>query len=186
MKQPLAQLRQHLRHFCARSHGAASVEFVILMPLVMTVFLASFESGITMIRKTLLDHSVESTMRELRLGQISSPTVAILKTKICDRMLMVNNCAGNLTLELNVRSTATNIVLPSITNRCINSATRVEPVLLFQPGAANDLVLVRACLVQDIIFPISVAAMRTVNNTGASTNYEYQLISTTAFVNEPR
>jgi Flp pilus assembly protein TadG len=186
MKQHIAQLKLYLWHFLARSTGAASVEFVILVPLVMTVFLASFESGITMIRKTLLDYSVESTMRELRLGKITEPTVEILKTKICDRMLMVNDCTGNLTLELNVRSTASNILLPSITNKCINSATRVEPVLLFQAGAANDLVLVRACLVQDIIFPISVAAMRTVNNTGTSTNYEYQLISTTAFVNEPR
>jgi len=186
MTQFFSTLTRRLRHILQREDGAVSVEFAILMPLVMTVFLATFENGITMMRKTILDFALETTVRELRLGMIGSPTPALLKSRICERVVMINDCAQNLTIELNVRNTATGFIMPSTTGRCINSATRVEPVLLFQPGAANDLVLVRVCLVQDIIFPITTAAMRVANNASDSTNYEYQLISTTAFVNEPR
>jgi Flp pilus assembly pilin Flp len=175
-----------MRRFMRRENGAVSVEFAVLVPLVMTVFLATFENGITMMRKSILDFALESTVRELRLGMIASPTPALLKTRICERVVMIEDCAQNLTIELNVRNTATGFTMPSTTGRCINSVTRVEPVLLFQPGAANDLVLVRVCLVQNIIFPFTTAAMRVADKKSDSTNYEYQLISTTAFVNEPR
>lgn len=186
MTQIFPRIRAALATFTARSDGASSVEFVIFVPIVMSVFLATFENGITMVRKTLLDRALETTVRELRLGQINAPTAAIMEARICDRMMLITNCAANLTVELNVRNaSAGTITLPTITARCVNRATQVEPVLLFQPGAANDLVLVRVCLVQDIIFPVSAAAGE-IPNADANGRTEYQLISTSAFVNEPR
>jgi Flp pilus assembly protein TadG len=173
-----------LKTWLLRENGSASIEFITIMPLAMAILLASGEASMVSLRKTALDRALEMTVRELRQGQIANPTVADLRTRICNRLGMEEGCAENLTLELTVRSTSsTGIVsVPSLTNLCINRTTNVVPVLLFQPGAANDLVLVRACLVQDYFFPTTANQISLENQEGD----EFRLIATTAFVNEPR
>ncbi len=181
----LAALRTWCHSAIVRENGNSTIEFTILMPLVMAIFLASFESSVTMMRKTMLDHALEATVRELRLGQIANPTLADLRTRICNRMAMVDNCTANLTVELNRRDTSlsTGITLPSLTAGCIDRATdAIEPVLEFEPGAANDLVLVRVCLTQDIIFASTEVAL----SESDPDSQVYHLISTSAYVNEPR
>jgi Flp pilus assembly protein TadG len=173
-----------LKHWLLRENGSASIEFVTIMPMAMAILLASGEASMVSLRKTALDRALEMTVRELRLGQISNPTVADLRNRICNRMNVLEDCAQNLTLELTVRSTTSTgiISVPALTDLCINRATNVAPVLLFQPGAANDLVLVRACLVQDYFFPTTANQISLENRAGN----EFRLIATTAFVNEPR
>jgi Flp pilus assembly protein TadG len=176
-------LVKRFQKWLAREDGSASIEFIAIMPLAVAILFASVEAGIITLRKTYLDRALEMTVRELRLGIIPNPSTAELRTRICNRMAMVENCASNLTLELHVRSasTASPMTVPSLTDLCINRTTSVEPVLNFQPGVANDLVLVRACLLQEIVFPTSESQLSVAN----TENSKYQLISTTAFVNEP-
>ncbi len=173
-----------LKKWLSREDGTATIEFVTVIPMAMAILLAAGEASMVSLRQTALDRALEMTVRELRLGQILNPTVADLRNRICTRLGMEEDCAENLTLELTVRSTSTTgiVSVPNLTNLCINRATNIEPVLLFQPGAANDLVLVRACLVQDYFFPTTANQIALENNAGD----EFQLISTTAFVNEPR
>lgn len=173
-----------LRNWLSRENGSASIEFITIMPMAMAILLASGEASMVSLRKTALDRALDMTVRELRLGQIANPTVSELRTRICNRLNVLEDCAENLTLELTVRSTSiTGIVsVPNLSNLCVNRATDVAPVLLFQPGAANDLVLVRACLVQDYFFPTTANQISLENQAGD----EFLLIATTAFVNEPR
>ncbi len=161
--------------------GAASIEFITVMPLAVAVFFASAESGILSLRQTFLDRALELTIREVRLGMITNTSSANLKSLICARMAMVDNCAENLALEMNVRSSFNFLSIPNTTTSCIDRATNTEPVLTYEPGAENELVLVRACLVQDIVFPTSVAQV----SVFGTTNQEFHLISTTVFVKEP-
>lgn len=194
MKQHLHILRLRLSHWLREERGNLTVDFAMIMPLAIAVFLASVEASVISLRKTYLDRALDMTVRELRLGKIANPTRQALKEKICSRMIMVDNCVAKLTLELNVQSTVNAIGndvalnVPSLSNLCIDRNTAVEPVLNFIPGAANDLVLVRACLVQSIVFPTSAGQVTEmpVIEVGDTVNQQYQLISTTAFVNEPR
>lgn len=181
MNQFFDRFRPVFQTWIKRQDGAVSMEFITVMPLAVAVFFASAESGILSLRKTFLDRALETTIRELRLGLISDTSPANLKSLICSRMAMVDNCLGNLTLEMNVRTSFANLTVPATTNNCVNRATNIEPVLTYQPGAANELVLVRACLVQDIVFPTSVAQVLVFG----TENQEFKLISTTMFVKEP-
>ncbi len=175
--------RSYLKSWFAREDGLTSIEFVAMFPIAMIAFMAAGENAMLNLRQTYLDRALEMTVRELRLGQIASPTVAILRNKICSRMVSVDNCLTNLTLELNVRSTAAStMTVPSLTASCINRATNVEPVLTFDAGVANDMVLVRACLVQDVVFPTSMGGVTVFDDIPD----EFQIVSTTAYVNEPR
>ncbi len=194
MKTFLTNLRARSALWLAEERGNLTVEFVMIMPIAVAVFLASVEASVVTLRKTYLDRALDMTMRELRLGKIPSPTRQILKQKICDRMIMVDDCEENLTLELNVHNTASAVGndiplnVPSLSSLCIDRNSAVEPVVNFVPGAANDMVLVRACLLQSIVFPTTAGQLTTSSTitVGDTVNEKYQLISTTAFVNEPR
>ena len=63
---------RHLFHNFGRfgrdDKGTAAVEFAMTVPLLLTIFMASFESGFLMVRSIMLEQSVDMTMRELRLG----------------------------------------------------------------------------------------------------------------------
>jgi len=183
-------MTHHLKNlgkwFCdrfGRRDGMVSAEFVIMFPVAMLVFLVAGETTVVNLRKTDLDSALEATIRELRLGQIANPTVAELRSRICTRLGSPDGCTSDLTLELNVRSTAlTTMTTPSLTAMCVNRATDVDPVLTFDPGVANDLVLVRACYVVDVYFETSIGDLSVAEGVGD----EHQLISTTAYVNEPK
>jgi len=183
MKHIIKNAYKQLKAFIAREHGMASIEFVAMFPAAMVIMFIAGESAMVNLRKTNLDRALEMTIRELRLGKIVNPTSSSLRTLICSRMGNPQNCSSDLTLELSVRNiTATNMTVPSLTATCVNRTTRIEPVLTFELGAKNDLVFVRACYVIDVLFPTSVGTVTVTESFGT----EHTLVSTSAFVNEPR
>ena len=46
-----------------REDGTAAMEFVLVIPVIMMIFMASFESGLLMTRSIMLEQSVDMTMR---------------------------------------------------------------------------------------------------------------------------
>lgn len=159
--------------------GLATVEFVAMFPAAMLVLFVAGESALTNVKKTNLDRALEMTVRDLRMGLIETPTLGTLRSLMCERMGDPDNCAADLTLELSVRSTmATNMTVPSLTANCVNIPTEIDPALSY---GVNELILVRACYVVDVIFPTSVGSMTVAEAMGD----DHQLVSTTAFVNEP-
>lgn len=166
-----------------REDGLATVEFVLVFPIAILIMFMAGESAAINVRKTNLDRALEMTIRELRMGMVTNPTSGSLRSSICQKMGNPDNCSNNLTLELNVVSiTTSNLTVPSLTATCVNRSANINTQPNFNAGLANELVLVRACYVIDVIFPTSVASVTVADSAGT----EHRLISTTAFVNEPR
>lgn len=178
--------RRSLRR-ARREDGNATVEFAILFPLFMTVFLSSIESGLMALRYVTLDRGVDLAVRDLRLGLAvdfadMTPEAAHeeLKNRICARTMMVENCEQVLFLELiNVDPTLWNVPAPN--TQCVDRTNTVAPTLNFNPGAPNEMMIVRACAIVDPLIPDF--------GLGASFNKDSSggvaLISSSAFVNEP-
>lgn len=162
--------------------GVASIEFVMAIPVLMAIFSASFESGLFMTRKIMLEQSVDIVMRELRLGHYPSPvTTDTLKTEICKRTVVFNDCAANMMIELQKISTS-DAILPTITPECRDLSQPIKPSTTLQIGAENELMLVRACIIVDALFPttgIGLDLTRTTNGGGI------QIVTVSAFSNEP-
>jgi hypothetical protein len=176
---PLAWLKSRF----IREDGAVTIEFLVMFPAALLIMFVAGESAAVSIRKTNLDRALEMTIREVRLGIVKNPTAASLRSTICQRMNNPNNCSNDLTLEMNVVNTlTTNMPVPSLTATCVNRSAAINTQPNFNAGAANQLVLVRACYVIDVMFPTSVASATVADSIGT----EHRLISTTAFVNEPR
>lgn len=162
-----------------REDGNSTVEFALLVPLIMTIFIASFESGFVMLRLNLLQHAVDTTMRELRLGHLTNPTQTTLKTMICNKMTMIDACTANILVEI---KPVTNWVMPSSKAACIDQGSPIIPVTELQIGQQNQLMLVRVCIVQDMIFPTSGLALSLPSNYDG----DFNLVAVSAYVNEPR
>lgn len=180
----LTRLPGHIRRALRREDGTATVEFVVMVPLILLIFMSSFESGLLMTRQVLLERAVDMTMRELRLGHY--PDLAgealnrKLKTEICDRTIIFTDCMKNITLDLD-RISTTSWVFPTDIIQCVNRASPYVPVTDLNAGQQNDLMLVRVCVSLQAIFPgMRLSVAMPLDRLG-----NYVLLARSAFVVEP-
>ena len=180
-------LGTHLYRFVrCEAGGGGVIEFVIMLPMLMFVFMASAEAGLYTARQILLDRAVERTMRDLGLGNIPNPTHAAIKASICLNVPSIPQCDANIRVELlPVSTTAWN--LPTSDTSCIDRGAAVQPALSFNAGVANELMMVRVCVVQDAIFPGTGIGkqLEESDTVGGYSQEGYRIISVSAFVNEP-
>lgn len=173
---------QRLRHLWQNEGGGASVEFVLAIPVLLAIFMASFEGGMFMTREIMLEQSVDIVMRELRLGHYPAPvTTDKLKTEICSRTIVFNNCAANVMIELQKINTST-FVLPATSAECRDLSQPIKPSTTLQIGAENELMLVRVCFIADALFPTTGLGL---NLTQSTSGGGIRIIAVSAFANEP-
>lgn len=175
-------VRTALRSAWSREDGAVTVEFAIILPLVLSIFFLGIDAGITNLRQVFLDRAVDTAVREIRLGRVSAQ--ANLSEMICQRTAMLPSCLSNISVEMQPISTDT---FDGLTDpvRCIDRKEDVTPAVTFVPGSgalAQELMLLRVCVVADPFLRLTgLFGGIDVNPDG-----ELVLISKSVFVNEPR
>ncbi|MFV2037491.1 MAG: TadE/TadG family type IV pilus assembly protein [Paracoccaceae bacterium] len=169
-----------MRRWLYREDGNATIEFVFLFPVLMTLFLVVFETGLVMIRGVMLDRAVDISMRDLRLGTLNPMTQDGLRTAICNNSVIIPDCQNVVLIELRPISTTTWAQLDGPTT-CVNRNEEIQPVLDFIPGLQNEMMLVRVCAIFDPFFPSTgLAAQMKLDASGG-----YALVAMSAYVNEP-
>lgn len=170
-----------LRRSAREEGGTSTVPFVLFVPLFMTMVMSSTEMGTLLFRQVMLERGLDMTVRDLRLGTWVPATSTDLKRRICNYAGIIPSCMNALLVELRPVSKATWAPLSS-GPVCVDRSAAVQPVTTFIAGTSNDLMLVRACVKFVPIFPTNGFGFgMPKDNTGA-----YALVSSTAFVNEPR
>ncbi|MCX7646026.1 MAG: pilus assembly protein [Rhodobacteraceae bacterium] len=181
-----ARLGRAARRF-GREDGNASVEFVVVFPVLFYMLICAAESGYMLARSVMLDRALDLTVRSLRLGLLPGVQHAQLKALICADPALKNtglmrNCEQIMMLELRPVDTDTFQPLNNSPTCVDRNPGAIQPVTDFRLGAENELMLVRACAVVNPIFPLTgVGFHLPKDSTGG-----YQLVSMSAFVNEPR
>lgn len=174
---PLARLRR----FLGRDTGAATIEFALVVPVVLTLLLSSVDYGVMMLRQVYLDRAVDMAAREVRLGRNIGTPVEFRQT-ICNRTFMTPNCMQNLAVELRPVNTATWAGL-NAPAQCVNRDADITPLLDFNPGlGAQELMLIRACLVALPFIRLNGWVM----GLPLDPSGRYALVARSAWVNEPR
>lgn len=171
-----------LRRTSAREDGNATIEFVILFPAIMTIFLSAFEVSIYLTRSVMLDRAVDLSVRTLRLGKLDPQTHAELKRRVCEDALIFANCMSTMKLELTPVPTDT-WTLPMGNVACVDRTEEIEPVVddTVAVGAANEVMIVRACAVLDPFFGTTPLVM----DLPLDISGGYHIIAASTYVNEP-
>lgn len=172
--------RSRLSRLWRRENGNATIEFVIMFPVIITLMLSSFESALLMTRQVMLERALDMAVRGLRLGTWPDIDHEQFRQIVCQRAGIIPDCDAALYIELR-EIPKTTWALPSPAAICINRAEPIDSFTNFLQGPENQLMLVRACVKADPFFPgIGLGRMLTETDDGG-----YALISTSTFVNEP-
>lgn len=164
-----------------RERGAATVEFVILLPVFLAVFLSSFEASLLLTRQVMLERGVDIAAREIRLDSGNTVTQNELRNEVCDRARILPNCRDNMLIELTEISRVS-YDIPSTSQPCINRETAVTPPADYEGGRANKLILMRACFAVSPFMPGVGLGTELVSDIDGSS---IRMVAATAFVVEP-
>ena len=181
----MKQLLNTLRRFRSGERGNVTVEFALVFPVFILILTSSIEMGVITIRQTLLERGLDIAMREVRIGTGTQYTHNQLRDMICDGAVIFEDCEANLRLEMIPNDPRNYTPLPNVVD-CVahasGSSEILNPVREFKMGQSNELVIVRACMLYDPVFPTSELALaRTTDQNGKSA-----LVAVSAFTQEPR
>lgn len=170
-----------LRRFRRSEDGTATIEFALTFPAIMLVFMSSVELGMATFNHSMLERAVDMTVRDIRLGTGTAPQHDEMKNLICERAAFITECDKNLKLEM-VQVDPRNWIGIDVEADCTDLSEEVAPVRNFDNGKENELMILRACAKINPVFPTT-GIGKQIEKDGAG---QYALISTSAFVQEPK
>ncbi|SLN32159.1 TadE-like protein [Roseovarius litorisediminis] len=171
-----------LGRFRKSESGTASVEFVLVFPVFLILMMFSIELGFVTLRHTLLERGLDMAARDIRLstGSNPDPTHDSIKADICEYASLLVNCENNLRLEMEPADLRAFNPLSSQV-KCTDKSEEVNLITEVTPGAQNQLMLLRACLKYDPLFPKSFLGKALQKDAYG----QVAIVSLTAFVQEP-
>jgi len=167
--------------FARCERGTSTLEFVIVFPLILLVFVAVFETGIILTRQVMMEGALDDAARVLRLAQDLEVSAGDIEAAICDNTSAIPDCDDVLVIDLRVIDPP-DYLLPPDDVLCVDRDDRlVRPDNEFDQGSDNELMLIRACAVIDRILPFSGFGLNlTRDATGG-----LHMVAATILVNEP-
>src|SRR5690606_16681636 len=79
--------------------GAAALEFAMVAPVPIGLILGTIELGWVMTQNMMLDRALDMTVREVRVGLLQNPTLERVRSKVCERAVVLTDCEESLALE---------------------------------------------------------------------------------------
>ncbi|MEJ6393953.1 TadE/TadG family type IV pilus assembly protein [Gymnodinialimonas sp. 2305UL16-5] len=172
-----------IRRFLRNESGTATLELVIVFPLLMIVFIAAFESAMILTRQIILERVLDLTVRELRLTRELTTDVAEFRQVLCAKSRFLPNCTELLEVDLQIIEPVA-FDVPDNNQICANRGNDliIRPDNEFETQSQNNqLLLVRTCLIVDPIIGFSAFGL----NLARDESGGLHMIATSIFVNEP-
>lgn len=177
------KIGQRLRAFGLGERGVATVEFVVVFPFFVTVFLSAYEVAIMNIRAVMLERAMDIAVRDIRLnGWKDDIAHDDVRYRICESAMLIPDCLDVTKIELTRVDRDTWTTNLELTSDCQDREDEIKPPKNFSNGTENDFMLIRVCSVADAVFPtFGVGRSIPKDEKGG-----YVLIASSAFVNEPQ
>ena len=167
--------------FRKNEEGTATVEFVITLLPIFTIFMSSFEAAYLTARYIMLDRAMDIVVREIRLTTSIAKTKEQIRDAICTHSLrVIPDCQASVTIET-TEINPPSWTLPDVDVPCVDRMTPDPPVTNYTQAGPNKLVLVRACAVVDPWFPLTGLGLALTKDPSGG----YQMYSVSAYVAEP-
>lgn len=175
-------IQRKARRFFCNEDGQVAIEFVIITPLVFTIFMTAMELGIYSMRQMWLDRGLDIAVREVRLNTFNVPDHDALKDTICVNAGFLPDCQNSLKLEMirvdprNFTGLAGDI---DCVDRSLPIASQDDPNYI--SGNEHDLMMLRACVKFNPIFPTTGLGFAFDKDTAG----QAAMTAMSAFVQEP-
>lgn len=168
------------KRFSRNERGTATVEFVFVFPLMFAMLAAMFDAGLIMVKYVVLETSLDRVVRDVRLNGISSGESGsdFFKGQICSISPLLADCESSLFVEMTPIDTGATFTPAAPT--CIDRTADNTPAVVFVPGAKNEIVYIRACVVVDRYLPSTLLGIFTADASGG-----IRLVADSAYVVEP-
>lgn len=176
----LGRVAAGTRRFLRAESATATLEFAIVFPAFITIFLSSVEMGMITLRHTMLERGLDLAVRNIRLGTGTAPQHDEIVEQICDYAGVIPDCGTTLRLEMVQVDLRDSVTFPSTVD-CVDTSEEVQPVRSFVNGQENELMILRACVKFDPVFPTAgLGKQLQVDGAGQAA-----LVAMSAFVQEP-
>ena len=176
----MSKLFNRIRRKARTEEGSASVEFVLVVPVFLLLFVSIFELGMSTVRLTMLEHALDKAMREVRLGTSTTFTRDDIRDVLCANASMLKDCEDSVLLEM-IEIPMDSFDLPPVRETCIDKSEAAIPVTDFTNGESSDLMFIRACYAIDPLYPaLGLGAMLKTDNAG-----NMYLVASSIFAQEP-
>lgn len=147
-----SKLAERVARFQRDEAGTSTLEFTILFPVVILIFLAALEVGLWSTRQVMLEHGLDQTVREVRLGAIREPDHRGLIDRVCAHAGIIPDCENQLRLQMIPTSVTDHN--PAEVNGAYACRDRNEDanaaLLNFaNTGSNNELMVLRVCALFD-------------------------------------
>lgn len=176
----IRRLLDKLATFRANEDGNATIEFVMVLPAFFLLFTSAYEGGVLSTRHVMLERGLDVAVRDVRVGNLINPTHESLTRRICEAASIIPNCEANLRLEM-VSADLRNFNAPGGPISCVDRAEQGAPVLNFNTGLNNQMMILRACALFDPMIPTNGLGKEIPKQSGGA----YALVATAAYVMEP-
>lgn len=176
----MRQILHSLRRFRRKETGTASVEVVILLPVVFTLFCMAFELGLLNVRHMMLSRGTDLAVREIRIGAGATPDFETFRKQVCDFAMIIPQCEQVIRVEMRSLPPSQWADM-SRDALCVDRAEDIDPDDDYKHGGENELMFIRVCSLFEPVFPSTGLGHALPKNAEG----EYGLVVTSAFVNEP-
>lgn len=169
------------KRFRGSEEGSVTIEFVILVPLVLYFFFLALETGLWSAREIMLRRATNLAVRDVRLATGNTPSYEAMKALICERSVFTAGCLNGIRIEMRSMPLAqwADIEGPA---PCVDRSEEFDPANGFMPGQQNNLMLMQVCRLFEPLLPGTGLGRRLPEGSAG----EYGVRITTAFVTEPR
>jgi len=164
------------RCFICHDCGATAVEFALIAPILIFLFMAILEVSVMFFATTNIDGAAIEAARLIRTGQnqSSADPASNFSTSLCDNLSSIISC-GSLFHDVRTVTTFSSVSLDTE----IDPDTGEPVVYGFSSGGAGDIVVVRVMYYWDFVTPFIGTSL-----SDAGSNRRL-LTSTVVFQNEP-
>lgn len=175
-------LRFQIREFWEDETATATLELVIVFPLLMIVFIAAFETAMILTRQVMLERTLDMSVRVLRLAQGLDTDANTVRETMCANTNLLPNCLELLSVDLVVIDIES-YEMPSNNEICAARGNDIiiSPDNSFVDGGGGDFLLIRTCLIVDRILPFSGFGLNLTRDDSGGMH----MMASTIFVNEP-
>ena len=172
----MIDFQRTLKRFPSNTDGATTVEFALIGPLLVLIFMAILEVSIMFFAAASIDGAAIDAARRIRTGQNQSTAdpASDFSTSLCSSLSSIINC-GSIFHDVRTVTTFASVDLET----AIDPVTG-EPVTYgYTAGGAESIVVVRVMYYWDVVTPL----ISTFFSNSASG--KRLLSSTVVFQNEP-